>query len=128
MFHEHGEAVIATTDEKNGQIDCTLECQPYRPLRSYQCLVKMALSIMPEIELSRFDVARRWVLEPMTRTSVPTSLWARCDWLFTPKPFSEPWVALYRRIDDRADVPYMLFLCRFRQLGFPDTGALFIKG
>jgi hypothetical protein len=82
---------------------------PYVPIAAFKCLTRMALSIMPRAELESFPDAIEWVLNPAHGLDSRTFGGLGCYLHLEPHPFSAPWTALARRLEDDAPFPYMLY-------------------
>jgi hypothetical protein len=82
--------------------------QPYVPVAAFKGLALAALSVLPEDEMESFEDAIEWVSNPdhgLDSRSI-RGLDCAVHALQAPMPFS--WVALARRLDDDAPMPYLL--------------------
>lgn len=95
--------------------------QPYIPRSVFKCLVKMAISILPDNEISHFTDTLNWLRienpqdDPVTAEGPFNTI---CSFTPGPKPF--PWImaTLLKRKKDTADLPYMVFFIAFLILHF----------
>lgn len=99
---------IATTHPAEGAVRFRLKTQAFIPLAVFKCLTKIALSIMPDGEVPHFADAFRWVYDS-DHAAGPGMSGAVCflQMLPGPLPNDHAWVELFRRRDDRFNVPYM---------------------
>ena len=79
------------------------------PIPAYKSLIRMALSIMPEAELSAFTDAIEWVGNPDHHVDKGLFNGVGCLVYQVHAPFQTPWTSLTRRTDEEAPLPYMLF-------------------
>ncbi len=79
------------------------------PIVAYKSLVRMALSLMPEQELTSFTDTIEWVSNP--DHAFDRNLFENAGSLVyqVHVPYSAAWVALSSRIEEDAPFPYMLF-------------------
>ena len=95
--------------------------QPYIPRLAFKCLVKMAISLLPENELHHFTETIKWLNienpsdDPVTTQDAFSSM---CSFTPGPKPF--PWImaALMKRKTDTAALPFMIFFIAFSHFTF----------
>jgi hypothetical protein len=82
--------------------------RPEMSIAALKGLARVALAIMPEEELDYFPDAIEWVLNPDHELDGATFGGLGCYVYPSPEPAAPAWVALARRIEDEAPVPYML--------------------
>lgn len=93
----------------------------YVPQMVYKCLVKMALSIMPEKELPFFGKTIEWLMEnPKEKSKFHVGgLMAFMNTYPGPRPFDEVSCLLYRRRENAPDkVPYAIFFIAYSNFTF----------
>ena len=104
-------------DPATKTVTVTAPTQPLIPLAVFKTLTKMALAIMPQVDLQHFQQAIDWIREPdHEKNSADFAFVARCYAYFLPGPMPPDlgWVRLLRRRAPDADLPYMLFVSLFR--------------
>ena len=79
------------------------------PIAAYKSLIRMALSIMPEQELSSFTDTIEWVNNPDHAFDRSLFGGAGCLAYQTHVPYRAAWASLSCRIEEDAPFPYMLF-------------------
>jgi hypothetical protein len=82
-------------------------------------LVRTALAVLPGDELHSFEDTIEWVGNPDHEFDVRLFGEVGCDLHVLPAPLAHPWIALARRIDEEAPVPYLLV--------FVGTGSLVLE-
>jgi hypothetical protein len=92
------------------KLNFPLPAIPYKPRHAYKAVVKMAIALLPESELSHFGKLREWLRQPnagsiFSRLPVGISFASIGKW-----PQLVAGMLLKRTIDDEAS-PYMIFLC-----------------
>ena len=115
-IQEHEGDAISTTDEKKRTITLEAARGAFTPVAVYKCLTKMALTIMPEEELSNFQVALDWINETNHESSSinPASLYALLSTAPGPHPLGFLSCMLFKRKENAlTKVPYMLFLVAY---------------
>jgi len=111
---------IASVNKENKKLIINGELQPYNPRSVYKCLVKMALSIMPEDEISNFKNTISWInIENFEDDAIKTNSFV-CLHSFTPgrDPFPFITATLLKRKRDDLIVPYMSFFLSFSNYSF----------
>lgn len=78
-------------------------------IASYKCLIRMAISIVPEDELASLNDTIEWVGNPDHQFDSSLFGGVGCLIYQTHVPFPTPWTSLARRKDPDAPLPYMLF-------------------
>ena len=78
------------------------------PIAAYKSLIRMALSIMPERELSNFTDTIEWVSNPDHDFDSTLFESAGCLVYQAHVPYSAAWASLSCRIEKEAPYPYML--------------------
>jgi len=106
---------IFEIDKDNKKLVIKTHKQPYVPMGVFKCLVKMAIAIMPEEEVTNFGETIQWILEEehsdkSFKYSPMVALYT-----FMPGPSPHPGIKLFlfRRKNDKLDVPYMVFVLAF---------------
>ena len=79
------------------------------PIAAYKCLSRMALSLMPEQELSSFTDTIEWVSNPDHAFDRSLFDAAGCLVYQAHVPYRAAWVGLSCRIEEDAPFPYMIF-------------------
>ena len=120
-LEDHEGDTITTLDEENKTITIKAKRATYTPIAIYKCLTKMAITIMPEIELQKFKNTIDWLNEKYHEKS-PFDLKSLFT-LFSVTPGINPFpftsCILFKRKDDhKNDVPYMLFLLAYGNFSF----------
>lgn len=78
------------------------------PAQALKALVRMALSVMPASELHHFGDTIEWVSNPEHTRDAGLLGDLGCHVYVTPAPVPAPFIALARRAESNAPVPYML--------------------
>lgn len=108
-------------DEAAKTFTLRVQAQPYRTLGAYKALVKMALSVMPETDLTLVPEALRWLLAPDLQTDrIDDGVKYTCFRTFTPgpRPFPGLVVLLQRRKSTFQDGPSLIFVLAYGNLSF----------
>lgn len=116
---EQGNRAVEIREDKK-QISIELKSQPYIPIAIYKCLTKMAISIMPESEISNFKEAIQWI-NMETHDSGILNYPLVCGYAFTDtvEDFDgRIHTLLLKRKTDNAPVPYMIYVLAFANLFF----------
>lgn len=111
---------IATIKEDKNQLIIHGYRQSYNPRSVYKCLVKMALSIMPEEEMINFRDTVSWLnIENAEDDKINTDSFV-CFHSFTPGGHPFPWITavLLKRKRDDLLLPYMSFFIAFSNYTF----------
>lgn len=105
-------------DPDRRRLGIVVDRPTYTPVGVFKCMVKMALSVMPEPLLSECDHLKRWLLEashrPESRPYCPLNLLLQI--MPGPTPNTLISYALLRRNRDASRVPYMMFVLQFANL------------
>jgi len=106
--------------EKENLIIIKTYRQPYIPLSVYKCLAKMAISIVPEYEISRFDMTIKWINDVHHCVEDFVFNPAICLFSFITGPIQleNPFVLLLRRKIEESEFPPILFILGFTNLVF----------
>lgn len=92
---------------------CTIR-QPYIPVAVYKCFVKMALSIIPEVEMQYFKNTLDWICEENHAINSIQDLQAGFCFTPGPNPHKNITSYIYKRADKaQAGVPYMIYAITF---------------
>jgi hypothetical protein len=94
-----------TGDGSNGESPAAARI----PIGAYKCLIKMALSIMPERETSSFTDTSEWVSNPDHDFDISLLGEIGCLVYRVSVPYGVPWTSLASRIGESVPFPYMLF-------------------
>lgn len=120
-IEDHEGDSIATIDEEKKTITFKAKRASYAPIAIYKCLVKMALTIMPDNELDNFKTTMAWINE-VDHSISPFDLKSLIVLMsIAPgaKPYSFTSCGLFKRKDNpTANVPYMLFLLAYGNFAF----------
>jgi len=87
----------------------------YVPQMIYKCLTKMAMTIMPENELTNFPATLEWLQGNLKYNK---SLMVRFRYYPGIKPLSIVSCMLFKRKDDTKNVPYCLFVLAYSNFVF----------
>jgi len=118
---EHEGDSIATIDDVKKTITFKAKRASYVPIAIYKCLVKMALTIIPETELDHFNTTLNWINEANHSTSAfdLKALFALMSIAPGAKPYPFTSCILFKRKDNPTEnVPYMLFLLAYGNFSF----------
>lgn len=101
----------------------TFKCKgkrTYIPVMIHKCLIKMALSIMPDSKMPLFVKTIEWLNEDFTQPRYKMHNLPVCFSMYPgPRPFSFPTVSLFIRKDNHPEnVPYCLFLLAYSNFVF----------
>jgi len=80
------------------------------PIGAYKSLVRMAISIMPERDLSQFVDTLEWVGNPDHDFDRSLFADAGCLVYRTRHPQTVPWAALFRSVNPDAPLPHVVFI------------------
>jgi hypothetical protein len=99
-------------DVEGRKVTISGEVQPYIPRFAYKCLVKMALSVMPEEDVAHFAYAFPWLREVDPAKDRHPGGFFRVMQSFTNgfKPFRWPTYILLRRKNDGDEIPHYSFV------------------
>ncbi|MEA9585938.1 HNH endonuclease [Xanthomonas sp. WHRI 10064A] len=102
-------------DENAKRIEMQLERPPYIPMGVFKSFVKMAISVMPEIEASKCQHLKNWILEKKhTIESFPFHpLMLYTQFISGPIPNDEISFMLVRRKASVSGCPYMMFMVQY---------------
>ncbi|MFB8828336.1 hypothetical protein ACE0DR_00995 [Azotobacter sp. CWF10] len=104
-----------TVDPDTGKVTITLTRDPFLPMAAYKCLVKMALSVMPEDLREECSHLYKWVLEE--RQSFESFPYKPLSVLVTkisgPLPRDRIDYYLYKRLEENNSAPYLQFVVLF---------------
>ena len=88
------------------------------PVAAFKALVKLALAILPEGELSAVEDAIEWVGNPNHHQDFGVIRGLVCRVYRPTTPIEVPWTSVARRIEDEAPYPAMLFFVSTRAAVF----------
>jgi hypothetical protein len=102
------------------QASFTTETQKFIPLAVYKCFTKVALSLMPEGDLSHYGETMKWVMNPDHKDNAANFKNLSCYRQMTPGPFPDAvgFVELLRRRHPALDLPYMVLVVSTQNLNF----------
>jgi len=100
-FQEHEGDTILSIDETTRTLRLELRHQRYRPLDVYKALIKVALTLMPENELSAFQEALKWIRAPIAQWAIVKPSICLRTFIPGPRAIPEPHVILFRRKDGK---------------------------
>lgn len=112
---------VATVDEKERTLNFTDATAPFVPIAVYKCLTKMALSVMPELDMQSFGATLRWLRDSdhaVDANRVERDVGVQ---LFKPGPVPDRVgrASLLRRREHASrEIPYMLFVLVTQNFGF----------
>jgi len=95
--------------------------EPYRPRSVYKCLVKMALTIISEVQIEYFAETIKWIMTEPTLDPFLTSSFCCHSWFMAgPKPIRNPYAVIGIRNDDDpiSPYPYCVFFLAFDNLAY----------
>jgi hypothetical protein len=104
---------IAVVNEDERQIILTLGVDTYTPIAVLKAFTKMALSLMPEVELPNFQAALSWIRNPDHSVGLVNDF--PVPYTFVPgvAPFAGIAAILLRRLSDDLPVPYLTFVLTY---------------
>ena len=120
-IEDHIEDCITTLNEKDKTIIFESTKASYVPIAVYKCLVKMALTIMPDNELHNFSCALEWINEEDHNKSKFNVKPLPLYFSFAPgiKPLTFTSCFLLKRNENPTNqVPYMLFILAYGNFVF----------
>ncbi|MFR9694391.1 HNH endonuclease [Bacillus mobilis] len=95
--------------EETNSIIITGEKDSYIPIAVYKCLVKVALTLMPNTQIKYFSRSIKWILEKDHSKGNPNSKLLMFELLTSPYFFESPLVLLHIRKENAlTDLPYAL--------------------
>lgn len=102
-------------DDKAKRIEMRLERPPYIPMGVFKSFVKMALAVMPELEASKCQHLRDWILEKThTFESFPFHpLMLYSQFIAGPVPNDKISFMLVRRKASVSGCPYLMFMVQY---------------
>ncbi|MEW9699070.1 HNH endonuclease [Paenibacillus sp. SI8] len=105
---------IYKLDQESHVIDFEGFKEPFIPAAAYKCLVKMAISIMPEEEVQHYRKAVKWILEEDLKECTYPHLTLQALRAFSPVPSKSITNLLFRRKEHSKDnVFYMIYVVIF---------------
>lgn len=121
IISEHEGDEIVTIDDENNILTIKSKRASYIPIAVYKCLIKMALTIMPENELVNFSRTIDWINEPDHNSSTYTfqSLPILFSIASGQHPFNFISCSLFkRRASHHENVPHVIFLLAYSNYVF----------
>lgn len=112
---------IVEIDQVSKKLTLTVKSQPFRPLGAYKALIKMALSVMEEADLSQVPEALRWLkMKDLETHRIDDGLGYICQRTFTlgPAPYRGLVMMLLRRKPGWREGPGYFFVIAFGNLSF----------
>ncbi|UMT85112.1 HNH endonuclease [Paracidovorax citrulli] len=102
-------------DENAKRIEMRLERPPYVPMGVFKSFVKMAISVMPEVEANKCQHLKNWILEKKhTFESFPFHpLMLYTQFISGPIPNDAISFMLVRRKESVSGCPYMMFMVQY---------------
>ena len=101
-------------DETNKILKLKTKTQPFRFVNVYKCLLKIALTIIPEDELQYFDGSLKFLNnEGIYKEKLPVNITNTGD-----RGIEYIEMYLFKRNNNICKAPYILFLLRFKSLVF----------
>jgi hypothetical protein len=120
-IENHEEDCITTINEEEKTITFESTRASYIPIALYKCLVKMALTIMPDDEIHKFSHALKWINEENHNESSYNINPLPIFFSFAPgiKPLKFTSCLLFKRKKNPENlVPYMLFVLAYGNFVF----------
>ncbi len=114
VFQEHVDRPIVKVDEERQQLCVEVPIDKHVPIAVFKAFVKMAISLLPETEVTKFAWTFKWLWEnEHTRPFHPEM--ARVWYTFTPgpRPFEGVTTFLFMRRDTASAIPYCTFIVAF---------------
>lgn len=104
---------IFFVDETNKKIEFRLPRDPYTPTAVLKAFIKMALTLMPEVEMQNFAAALNWISDPDHNNSWVTE--HKILYKFIPGPMAENQIAiqLLRRKENISNLPYAFMILQY---------------
>lgn len=115
-----GSKEFCTIDEEKHFAKIITETQPYIPREVYRCLVKMALSILPQNELKVFIETLYWLRYKKSEDRFMNNEGYFAFMTFTsgPYPYPNTHHLFFKRKNDDLNVPYMSYMVAFGNISF----------
>ena len=115
-----GKNSIVKKDDINKILEVIQYRESYYPIAVYKCLIKMALTLIPEEELCNFKNTLDWICKDSFIDDGYNLNNLLCFFAFAPgiyrNNFIQAW--LLKRKDNISNVPYVLFVLMFRNYFF----------
>lgn len=100
------------------EIEIIYDIEPYIPAAVYKCLVKMALSIMPERELDNFKDTIQWILCPDHGWHFIKPLILQSAFIPGPKPIDELYFTILKKKNLIVNYPSYIFFIAFGNVAY----------
>ncbi|MDM5235197.1 HNH endonuclease [Bacillus cereus] len=108
ISNQIGSNRVKEHEETNSMI-ITGEKDAYTPIAVYKCLVKVALTLMPDTRIKYFSKSIKWILEKDHSKGNPKSKLLMFESLISPRFFESPFVFLHLRKENAiTDLPYAI--------------------
>ena len=113
------------TSPKDNQLMMNIDVEPYIPSAVYKCLVKIALSIMPEELLGNFKDSIFWIKDKSHKKNILEPLYILRKFYSGPRPIEKPTVWLFINKDHITnETPFCIFVLAFGNTKMQITLAL----
>jgi len=111
---------IIKKDEKNKMWKVIQYRESYYPIAVFKCLVKMALTLIPEEELCFFEETLNWICKDSFIDDGHDLGNLICLFSFAPGIYTNNFIQawLLKRKDDKAILPYVIFVLIFKNYFF----------
>lgn len=106
-------SVITSFDEESNTITIRFEIEPYIPAAVFKTLAKMAISVMPEDELSNFKNLKMWLLNMDHSKQLLKPLIAIETFIPGPRPNPKPIVILLKKKSLEGKYPNYIFVLAY---------------
>lgn len=100
------------------EMEIFFDREPYIPAAVYKCLVKMALSIMPETELDNFKDTIRWILSPDHSRHFMKPLILQSAFIPGPKPNPVLLFTIFKKNNLIVNYPNYVFFIAFGNVAY----------
>lgn len=111
VTQDHDPIVVVNEDAQ--QITLTLGVDTYTPIAVLKAFTKMALSLLPEVELPNFQAALSWIRNPDHSVGLVNDFPVLYTFVPGVAPFAGITAILLRRLNDDLPVPYLTFVLTY---------------
>jgi len=109
---------FASIDLDNNEIKTSFHLEPHRPCAVYKCLVKIALSVISDVELEEFKSTLTWIMNSNHALSICKPLILLSSFIPGPKPNKKLTIIVLRRKANSTVIPYCLFVICFGNISY----------
>ncbi|RZG00166.1 hypothetical protein EXT48_19110 [Pseudoalteromonas sp. CO348] len=109
---------FANLDIENKSIETNFHLEPHRPSAVFKCLVKIALSVIDDVELSKFTNTISWLLEPDHSKTICKPQILLNAFIPGPKPNKAVTIIVLRRKAESVVAPYCHLVICFGNIAY----------